>query len=113
MAKGHLPQIIFHGAEPLLNREAVFAGIQQYAADFRFGVQTNATLLDESAMAFLREHDVSIGISLDAATPRWPSGPARLGGPRRLRRCSAAMKLLRDYPAWSVICTLSSENLRT
>ena len=26
-----LPQIIFHGAEPLLNREAVFAGIEQYA----------------------------------------------------------------------------------
>ena len=25
-------------------REAVFAGIEQYADDFRFGIQTNATL---------------------------------------------------------------------
>ena len=32
--KGTLPQIIFHGAEPLLNREAVFAGIEQYARRF-------------------------------------------------------------------------------
>ena len=27
LAKGVLPQIVFHGAEPLLNREALFAGI--------------------------------------------------------------------------------------
>ena len=66
--KGMLPQIVFHGAEPMLNREAVFAGIEQYANDFRFGIQTNATLLDDSAIAFLRDRDVSIGISLDAPT---------------------------------------------
>ena len=51
--KGSLPQIVFHGAEPLLNREAVFAGIEQFADDFRFGIQTNATLLDDSAIEFL------------------------------------------------------------
>ncbi len=66
--KGSLPQIIFHGAEPMLNREAVFAGIEQYADEFRFGMQTNATLLDDAAIDFFRAHDVSIGISLDAAT---------------------------------------------
>ena len=49
-----LPQIVFHGAEPLLNREAVFAGIEQYGDDFRFGIQTNATLLDDAAVEFLR-----------------------------------------------------------
>ena len=41
------PQIIFHGAEPLLNRDAVFAGIESYRDRFLFGVQTNATTLDE------------------------------------------------------------------
>ena len=29
-----LPQIVFHGAEPLLNRDAVFAGIAQYRRRF-------------------------------------------------------------------------------
>ena len=67
-AQGTLPQIIFHGAEPLLNREAVFAGIERYGDDFRFGIQTNATLLDDAAVGFLRGHGVSIGISLDAPT---------------------------------------------
>ena len=85
--KGTLPQIIFHGAEPLLNREAVFAGIEQFGDDFRFGVQTNATLLDDSAIDFLREHDVSIGISLDAPTAAIADRTRRnLGRPRRLRR---------------------------
>jgi len=67
---GRLPQIVFHGAEPLLNREAVFAGIERYAGDFSFGVQTNATNLDEAAIDFLTSHKVGIGLSLDAPTAR-------------------------------------------
>ena len=37
------PQIVFHGAEPMLNREAVFAAIEAYRERFLFGIQTNAT----------------------------------------------------------------------
>jgi uncharacterized protein len=111
--KGSLPQIIFHGAEPLLNREAVFAGIAAYRADFRFGVQTNATLLDDSAIGFLREHDVSIGISLDAATPAVADRTRMTWeGLGVYDRVVDAMQRLRGYPAWSVISTMSSENLR-
>ncbi|MFQ5624848.1 MAG: ATPase domain-containing protein, partial [Paracoccaceae bacterium] len=44
---------------------AVFAGIEKFTGDFRFGVQTNATLLDDEAIDFLRSHGVGIGISLD------------------------------------------------
>ena len=40
LPEGTLPQIVFHGAEPMLNRNAVFAGIEEYAEDFRFGIQT-------------------------------------------------------------------------
>jgi uncharacterized protein len=50
LPEGALPQIIFHGAEPLLAREAVFAGIDAFRHDFRFGIQTNATLLDDAAV---------------------------------------------------------------
>jgi len=63
LPKGVLPQVVFHGAEPMLNRKALFAGIAAYHNDFRFGVQTNATLLDATAIAFFGQHDVSIGIS--------------------------------------------------
>ena len=111
--KGSLPQIIFHGAEPLLNREAVFAGIEQFGDDFRFGVQTNATLLDDSAIAFLREHEVSVGISLDAPTAAIADRTrATWEGRGVYQQVVEAMGRLKDYPAWSVICTVSQENLR-
>ena len=111
--KGTLPQIVFHGAEPLLNREAVFAGIAQYARDFRFGIQTNATLLDESAIEFLRNHEVSIGISLDAPTAAAANRTrSNWQGRGVYQDVIAAMDRLRDYPGWSVICTITGENLR-
>jgi uncharacterized protein len=111
--KGTLPQIVFHGAEPLLNREAVFAGIATFANAFRFGVQTNATLLDDEAIGFLRDHDVSIGISLDAATPAVANRTrVTWEGQGVFDRVIDAMQRLKGYAAWSVIATMSSENLR-
>ncbi|MFZ0050877.1 MAG: peptide-modifying radical SAM enzyme CbpB, partial [Desulfobaccales bacterium] len=43
---GARPQLVFHGSEPLLAKDAVFQGIAQYGDYFRFGVQTNTVLLD-------------------------------------------------------------------
>jgi uncharacterized protein len=43
------PQIIFHGSEPMLRREAVFAVIEKFSPHFRFGIQINAILLDDTA----------------------------------------------------------------
>ena len=111
--KGILPQIVFHGAEPMLNREAVFAGIEQYADDFRFGIQTNATLLDDSAIAFLRDRDVSIGISLDASTAAIADRTRNNWEGRGVfQQVIDAMNRLKAYPGRSVICTVSKENLR-
>lgn len=111
--KGSLPQIIFHGAEPMLNREVVFAGIEQYGKDFRFGIQTNATLLDDSAIEFLRDHDVSIGISLDAPTAAIADRTRNnWEGQGVYKQVIDAMNRLKGYPGWSVICTVSKENLR-
>lgn len=63
--EGSKPQVIFHGSEPMLAREAVFAGIERFGADFSFGIQTNASLLDDEAIAFLTQQQVGIGVSLD------------------------------------------------
>ncbi len=43
---GYKPQIIFHGAEPTLNWEALLAAFDRYGDDFRFGVQTNGTVAE-------------------------------------------------------------------
>jgi uncharacterized protein len=111
--KGSMPQIIFHGAEPLLNRDAVFAGIEAYRKDFLFGIQTNATLLDDSAIEYLASRKVSIGISLDAPNERI-ADRTRKGwdGRGTFKQVLAAMGRLRGYDRWSVICTVTGENLQ-
>lgn len=112
LPKGQKPQIVFHGAEPMLNREAMFAGIEQYQNDFRFGVQTNATLLDDSAVEFLTSRNVSIGLSLDAPAPGTADKTRRTWeGAGVYDSVISAMNRLKGYHGWSVICTISSENL--
>jgi len=112
MAPGQLPQVIFHGAEPLLAREAIFAGIEAFGDRFRFGVQTNATLLDDAAVSFLTTRGVGIGLSLD--------GPiAEVADRTRLRwngkgvfdPVVSAIERLAGYPGYNVICTMTTENL--
>ncbi len=110
--KGWKPQVVFHGAEPMLNSQAVFAGIEEYKDDFRFGIQTNATLLDDASVEFLTERDVSIGLSLDSPTSAG-SNKTRLSwnGEGVYGDVLTAMDRLKGYHAWSVICTMSTENL--
>jgi uncharacterized protein len=111
--KGSWPQIIFHGAEPMLNRDAVFAGIDAFGKDFRFGVQTNATLLDDQAIEFLTSREVSIGISLDAPTAAIADRTRRTWDDSGVYpQVIDAMDRLKGYDGWSVICTISSENMR-
>jgi uncharacterized protein len=113
MSKGALPQVIFHGAEPLLNRDAVFAGIERFEGDFLFGIQTNATLLDDAAVEFLTGRGVSIGISLDAPGAA-VSNRTRMDwrGEGVHKSVVEAMERLRGYEHWSVICTITRENMR-
>jgi len=113
LPKDSMPQIIFHGAEPMLNREAVFAGIKEYEDDFLFGIQTNATLLDDKAVEFLTSHHVSIGISLDAPTARIADRTRKnWDGQGIFKQVVAAMERLKGYEGWSIICTVTDANLR-
>jgi len=110
---GSLPQIVFHGSEPMLNREAMFAGIEQYRDDFRFGVQTNGTLLDEVTIDFLTAHGVGIGLSLDGHSAEVADKTRRnWSGEGSFSKVLAAMERLRGYPGYNVICTITSQNIR-
>ena len=114
MPEGRLPQVIFHGAEPLLNRDAVFADIEAYADRFRFGVQTNATLLDDSAVKFLVGHGIGIGLSLDGPSPEVADRTRRNwagAGAGAYDHVIRAIERLDGYPGYNVICTMTTENL--
>jgi uncharacterized protein len=112
MPEGRRPQVIFHGAEPLLNRDAMFEAIDTYGDRFRFGVQTNATLLDDVAADFLMSRGCGIGLSLDAPVEAVADrSRRRWGGEGVFRSTLDAIERLRGYGGFNVICTMNRENL--
>ena len=112
MPEGRRPRIIFHGSEPLMNRAAVFAAIDAFGDDFVFGLQTNGTLLDQSAIKFLTARGVSIGLSLDGPEAAITDTTRHTWAGRSVHnQVLAAMDALCGYDAWSVITTCTTENL--
>ncbi|MDI6800337.1 MAG: radical SAM protein [Actinomycetota bacterium] len=64
--------IDFYGGEPLLNFEMVKYAIEtseklgpRLNRNFRFRITTNGTLLDDETTAYLSDHGVSVGVSID------------------------------------------------
>jgi uncharacterized protein len=109
---GRKASVIFHGAEPLLCRQSLLELIPEFEADFRFGVQTNGTLLDGPTAEFLMRHGVGIGLSLDAAGADLAARTRRTWqGEGVYAQTLAAMDRLRGYPAHNVICTVTRENM--
>lgn len=112
MPEGRLPRAIFHGAEPLMNRDAVFAAIEHFGDDFAFGIQTNGTLLDDRALDFLTARNISIGLSLDGPLAAITDATRQTWGGKSVHdKVLTAMEKLRGYGSWSVITTCTTENL--
>ena len=112
MPEGRKPRAIFHGAEPLMNKAAVFEAIDAFADDFAFGLQTNGTLLDDEAVEFLTSRNVSIGLSLDGPVAGITDATRQTWGGKSVHdKVLAAMNKLRGYGSWSVITTCTTENL--
>ena len=112
MPEGRKPRAIFHGAEPLMNKAAVFAAIDAFADDFVFGLQTNGTLLDDEAVEFLTSRNVSIGLSLDGPIAGITDATRQTWGGKSVHdKVLAAMDKLKGYGSWSVITTCTTENL--
>lgn len=112
LPKGQIPQIVFHGAEPLLNKGAVFEAIDRFSQDFRFGIQTNGTLLDSQDIEFLTSRRISIGLSLDGHISRVADRLRRNWGGRGVsEKVIESINMLRGYDNYSVICTVTKENM--
>lgn len=114
LPQGAKPQLIFHGSEPMLAREAMFQGIERFSQDFIFGVQTNATLLDEEAMDFLMTHGVGIGISLDGPQAAVADITRRnWNGTGFFQQVVKVLERLSSYQAFNVITTVTRANVHT
>jgi uncharacterized protein len=114
LPEGARPQLVFHGSEPLLAKDAVFKGIEQYGDYFRFGVQTNTVLLDKEAIEFLKAHGAGIGISLDGPTPEVADRTRRTwGGSGVFAQTVKVLEELVGYPGLNIITTVTKENVRS
>lgn len=114
MPDGRLPQIIFHGAEPLLCKETLFAAIEEFQDEYRFGVQTNGTLLDEDAAKFLMKTGTGIGLSLDAPIKEIADRTRKTwAGDSVYDNTIKVMNMLKGYPGYNVITTVTKENMHT
>ncbi|MDD5085682.1 MAG: peptide-modifying radical SAM enzyme CbpB [Candidatus Omnitrophica bacterium] len=112
LPKGEKPQVVFHGAEPMLNKKAVFHAVERFKGYFRFGVQTNGTLLDDEAIEFLTSRQVSIGLSLDGYTTEVADRLRRTwSGEGVSQKVLRVISRLKGYKNYSVICTVTKENM--
>ena len=112
LPEGRLPQVVFHGSEPMLARDAVFAGIEKYKDDFDFGVQTNGTLLDDESIDFLTSRGIGIGLSLDGHEQTVADLTRRnWAGEGFFRKTVTTLEKLNGYPNYNVICTVTTQNM--
>jgi uncharacterized protein len=111
---GRKPQIVFHGSEPLMNKRVVFRAVDEYVGEFDFGIQTNATLLEKEDVQFLVSRSVALGVSLDGHTPLVADKHRKnWAGDGTFRKVLKAVEMCRDYPLFNVICTVTSQNVRS
>ncbi|MFH1540763.1 MAG: peptide-modifying radical SAM enzyme CbpB [Elusimicrobiota bacterium] len=114
LPKHQKPQIVFHGAEPLLNKKAIFCVMDKFEKHFRFGIQTNGTLLDDEAIKFLTSREISIGLSLDGHNAIVADRLRKTwNGQGIFQKVVEAIKRLRHYKNYSVICTVTNENMQS
>lgn len=112
VSNGRTPQIIFHGAEPMLNKKSVFRAIDKFGEDFDFGIQTNGTLLNDEEIKFLISRGISIGLSLDGHNREVADRLRKTwDGQGVFNKIVDVMNRLRGYRNYSVICTVTKENM--
>lgn len=100
--------IIFHGSEPLLNKENLFKIIENHGNDLHFGVQTNGFLLSEDDAEFIKEHKVNIGISLDSPIKKTND---YLRGRGQHEKVMNALHWFKNYKGLNVVTTITNRNV--
>lgn len=106
--KGEKGSVIFHGTEPLMNKENLFRIIENYKDELFFGVQTNGLLLTKDDASFIKKNNVNIGLSIDS--------PVRetndfLRGEGHYEKIMNALKWFKDYKGLNVVTTITRYNV--
>ncbi len=97
--------VIFHGAEPLIEKEMIFDAIDSYP--FKFGIQTNGFLLEKEDAEFLMKKGVNVGISFDSPVEEVED---YLRGKGHYSKVMEILGWFKGYEKFSVITTVTSRN---
>lgn len=110
--KGRKPVVVFHGSEPLMVKSDIMSAIEHFNKDILFGIQTNATLMNEQDALFFMDHRVSVGLSLDSLNPEDNSLIRPMIGQRNaFNAVMDALSWFKDYKGLSVITTITQYNV--
>lgn len=104
--------IIFHASEPLLVKEPIFEAIRKYRKAFKFGLQTNAILMEKKDVEFLKKYHVGVGISLDSFSSSVNNrlrGAVKIGG--NFDSAVRAIEWFDGYRGLNVITTVTKFNV--
>lgn len=105
--RGTEGSVIFHGSEPLLNKENLFKIIEKHRY-MHFGVQTNGFLLSEEDAEFIKEHKVNIGISLDSPVEETND---YLRGKGHYKKMMKVLDWFKNYKGLNVVTTITNHNV--
>lgn len=104
--------IVFHAAEPLLVKNIIFDAIKEYNNEFKFGLQTNATLLERKDVAFLKRFQVGVGISLDSYSKKINNRLRPIDGKGgNFHAATRAIEWFDGYAGMNVITTITKFNV--
>lgn len=106
------PIIIYHGSEPLLMRDMIFSSIARFGKKFYFGIQTNAILLEQKDVEFLKSHKVSVGISFDSLDPKTNNYTRRARQGSNHDKAIQAVEWFNGYEGLNIITTITKYNVK-
>ncbi len=105
--------VIFHASEPLLVKDIIFKAIAKYGKIFKFGLQTNAALLEKKDVDFLKRNFVGVGISLDSHAPLTNNKQRPgAGAEGNFKYAVKALEWFDGYPGLNVISTVTKHNVQ-
>ena len=112
-ARKRKPVIVFHASEPLLVKDIVFKAIRNFRKQFKFGIQTNAVLLEKPDAEFLKNEHVGIGISLDSSSIIVNNKSRRFWqGGGNFENAVRAIEWFGGYNGLNVITTMTKFNIK-
>jgi uncharacterized protein len=106
--KGMKGSMVFHGSEPLLNKENIFKIVEEHGEELNFGIQTNGFLLSEEDADFIKEKGLNIGISLDSPIEK-TNDYLRGGG--HYQAVMKALDWFKNYRGLNIVTTITNHNV--